>query len=221
MEEDRHRRLEEDWRRMDDAMRRHEEDGYRRYDDDARRRMDDDRKRFDDAFNAEPAPMEANREILGELEFEAPPGTGDRARTAHDSALFVDAHQETVALAEILNPGIRLPAFNRNAKPAETVGAMFDLRRRALTGAYASGPEMRAAIDVLTSGSPGHFDSGRLPNDQLRVVFKAAAMQKRTLNTAAQQVGRQNIPAATRNRPQTPADLQAQLDQHWAGGRIN
>ena len=37
--------------------------------------------------------------ILGELEYEAPPGTGDKARAAKDSAYLEDSFQDAVAKA--------------------------------------------------------------------------------------------------------------------------
>lgn len=88
-----------------------------------------------------------------ELELEAPMGTqGDALRRAHDSALFEESWAETMSRAEIIMPGVRLPTFDRAAKPQSTVDQLCAFRARVLDGAYAARPEVRELIDELTGG---------------------------------------------------------------------
>jgi hypothetical protein len=115
---------------------------------------------------------EANREILGELEFEAPPGTADRARKARDSAFLSDAFQDTLSKAEVLAPGIRLPTYDAKASPVATIKSIDRLRRTALDLAY-NKPETRGLIDTALSGRT--YDSKKLPMGQTRVLFNAVS----------------------------------------------
>lgn len=117
---------------------------------------------------------EANRAILGELEYEAPPGTGDKARKAKDSEYLADSFQDTVAKAEVLVPGIRVPTFDQAAKPRKTFDAITALRRTALDLAN-SKPETRGIIDSALSGRA--LDTKTMPHNGVRVLFNAVASQ--------------------------------------------
>lgn len=125
---------------------------------------------------------EANKKILGELEFEAPPGTNDKARKAKDSAYLEDSFQDTVSKAEILAPGIRVPAFDKAAPPVKSAKALFALRRTALDLAYGK-PETRGIIDAAMSGRT--FDSKTMPDSAVRVLFNAVASQAARDNNEA------------------------------------
>lgn len=124
---------------------------------------------------------EANKKILGELEFEAPPGTNDKARKAKDSMYLEDSFQDAVSKAEILAPGIRIPAFDKASAPIKTAKVLFGLRRTALDLAY-SKPETRGTIDAAMGGHT--FDSKALPNSSVRVLFNAVASQVARDNNA-------------------------------------
>jgi hypothetical protein len=117
---------------------------------------------------------EANKKILGELEFEAPPGTNDKARKAKDSMYLEDSFQDAVSKAEIRAPGIRIPAFDKSFAPVKTAKVLFALRRTALDLAY-SKPDTRGIIDAAMSGHT--FDSKKMPDGSVRVLFNAVAAQ--------------------------------------------
>jgi len=117
---------------------------------------------------------EANKEILGELEFEAPPGTGDRARRAKDSAYLEDAFQDTISKAEVLAPGITVPTFDKKASPVKTFRAIDTLRKTALDLAY-NKADTRGVIDQAMSGRT--LDSKVMSFGARRVLFNAAASQ--------------------------------------------
>lgn len=115
---------------------------------------------------------EANKEILGELEFEAPPGTGDRARKARDSQYLEDAFQDAIAKAEVLAPGLALPTFDRAAPPAKTFLAIHKLRKTAIDLAY-NQPTTRGIFDQAMSGKT--VDTKAMPYATTRVLFNTVA----------------------------------------------
>lgn len=162
-----------------------------------KREADDRKKKADDEA------------IMGEFEMEAPPGTGDDARKAKDSAYFADSFKETVAMAEVLAPGIRAPTFDRAAKPRETFDAICQHRRQALDLAYHR-PETRGVIeDVLGRGRT--LDVRKLTCDQVRSLFRAAAAAQKAVNNASAAVGsldsRRVSADAGRAGMRTPADI--------------
>ena len=124
---------------------------------------------------------EANKKILGELEFEAPPGTGDKAMKAKDSMYLEDSFQDVLSKAEVLAPGIRVPTFDRKSAPVKTAKALFGLRRTALDLAYGRA-ETRGIIDSALSGRT--FDSKKMPDAAVRVLFNAVASQAARDNNA-------------------------------------
>jgi hypothetical protein len=124
---------------------------------------------------------EANREILGELEFEAPPGTGDKAMKARDSQYLEEAFQDTLAKAEVLAPGINLPTFDRKAPPAKTFGQIARLRATALDLAY-NKADTRGIIDQAMSGRT--LDTKSMRYGHARVLFNAAAAAAAQSNNA-------------------------------------
>ena len=170
-DDDMHLDRRHDDKRHDD--RRHDDRRDRRHDDRVitGRRRDDKRhddKRHDDKRHDD----EANKRILGELEFEAPPGTGVDAKRANDSRYLEESFQDTVAKAEIIAPGIRLPAFNVGASPTRTAREMFTLRKTALDLAY-NQPATRGMIDQAMNGRT--LDTRSMGIGATRVLFNAVA----------------------------------------------
>jgi len=123
-----------------------------------------------------------DKEIEGQLEFEAPAGTNDKARVANDSTYMADSFKDTVALAEILAPGIRVPTFDRAASPKKTFKDVCGLRRKALDLAYVQ-PATRGMIEEVLGGK--ELDTKGMTCDAVRTVFKAVGAMKRTQNNDA------------------------------------
>ena len=177
--------------------------------------MDDDRARDEESVET------GGKEILGELEMEAPPGTGDEARKARDSAYLVDSFQDTVAMAEILAPGIRVPVFDKRSNPKKTFDCICDLRRQALGVAHVQS-EMRGALEDLVPGF-GEDALKRLTTDQLRTVFRAAAMFKGQMNTPGRAGRTAETPSYTggglgiRSRVKSPAEINAANRRYYGG----
>lgn len=147
-----------------------------------------------------------DKEIEGKLEEEAPAGTGDKARKAKDSTFMQDSFQETVALAEVLVPGIRLPTFDRASEPLKTYDTLCKLRRQALDLAYAQ-PEGRGMIEEI-HGRPLELD--KMECGAVRTLFRsAAAMKKRANNSSGTQDRTQQSAGGMgiKGPMRTPADL--------------
>lgn len=131
--------------------------------------------KMNDAAGAE----EGDKEIEGELEEEAPPGTGDKARKARDSAFLGDSFQATAVLAEIIAPGIRIPTYDRAAAPKRTLDAICNLRKSALDIAYNTAIG-RGIIDDVGGGRT--FDTTKMTCDAARTLFRATAAAMRVHN---------------------------------------
>lgn len=128
-----------------------------------------------------------NKEIEGALEEEAPEGTGDKARKAKDSLYLVDSFHSTVALAEIVSPGIQVPTFDRAHDPRLTFTNICKLRRKALDTAYVRDAKTAEMIEGINGGKK--FDSSKMTCGAVRAVFLAVAHQKRTKNNDASFTG--------------------------------
>lgn len=119
-------------------------------------------------------------QMADELAEEAPEGTKDSARKAKDSALLRDSFQETIALAEILAPGLRVPTYDAKLSPKKTLDSICRHRRTALDLAYATA-EGRSIIDDV-NGKP--MDLPNMSCGAVRTLFRAAAAAKRVANNS-------------------------------------
>ncbi|WP_144156547.1 DUF2213 domain-containing protein [Paraburkholderia sp. BCC1885] len=117
--------------------------------------------------------------VEGELAEEAPAGTADRARKARDSSFLEESFQDTVALAEIIAPGIAIPTFDRAAAPIKSLDQMCGFRRKALDLAYVQA-ETRNMIDEVLAGK--EFDLKAMKCDRVRDLFRAVGAMKRKAN---------------------------------------
>ncbi len=129
--------------------------------------------------NDEEGELDGDEKIEGQLEAEAPVGTGERAKTANDSAFLVESYQQTVALAEILSPGFKLQTFDHAAKPAQSFKKICGMRRESLDLAYAQ-PATRTMIEDVMGGKA--LDTKNMTCDAIRTVFKAVGAIKRAAN---------------------------------------
>lgn len=120
-----------------------------------------------------------NTSIEGTLQMEAPPGTNDRAGKAKDSEFLADAYQDTVAIAEILAPGMSVPQFDRNASPKKTLDAISNVRSTALELAYQQATT-RGMIDQILGGR--RLDVAKMTHDSLRTMFKSVGAMAKAAN---------------------------------------
>lgn len=125
---------------------------------------------------------EAEEEIEGNLQEEAPAGTTDAMfKATKDSSLLSESFQETVAMAEILVPGIMVPTFDARADRRKTFDSICSLRRSALGLAYATS-DGKAIIDQVF-GKP--LDLAKMACRDVRTLFRATAGVKKASNNRA------------------------------------
>lgn len=108
--------------------------------------------------------------------------TKDGKGKTRDSAGLTNAFKDTVARAEILAPGIKLPTFDAKADRKKSVDALCAFRRKALDKAYGT-DEGKAAIDPLLAGRT--LDTKKLTCDTARLMFTAASENMKAVNRAA------------------------------------
>jgi hypothetical protein len=171
---------------------------------------DKDETRDEEPNASEEGANESTEAILGQIEFEAPPGTADSMRKARDSAnpFFQDIFQETRASCEIIAPGMRLPAFDRKASPTKTFDCICDMRRQALAKAY-DDPQIHDELDAILAHQP--LDTRSMPVRDLSVLFRAVASHKRMLNNSYQSrdTGGRSVDNGGHRGPPTPAEINA------------
>lgn len=142
--------------------------------------LDEWRKAVDAFMKGGARDEEGEKEVEGELEEEAPPGTElNDARGARDSAYLVDSFQETVAGAEVLVPGIQLPTLDRSARPRATFKDICGLRRRAIDRAAAQ-QETREMLAEVTNNRGINTKTATCRD--VRNIFRAVVALKRAAN---------------------------------------
>lgn len=114
-----------------------------------------------------------------EIQDEVPEELKEEASKAKDSAFLQDSFQDTVAMAEILVPGIRIPTFDSSVAKKNSFKVICGLRKLALDSAYATA-DGKAIIDDVLGGKT--FDSAKMSTSELRSLFRSAASTKRAIN---------------------------------------
>lgn len=143
-------------------------------------------------------PEEAMDEFPEELKGEA--------AKAKDSRYFADSFQDTVAMAEILVPGIRVPTYDGAQKPGTTFKKICGLRRQALDLAYAQ-PATRGMVDDVLNGK--ELNTKNMTCDAVRTLFRAAASAQRNANNATGSRSAAHDSKPVKTAPRSLADLNA------------
>jgi uncharacterized protein len=157
----------------------------------------------DENEEAAAAAMDEEPELKKAMLDEVPEEHKEEAAKAKDSAYLADSFQDTAALAEILVPGIRIPTYDRAAKPGQTFKKVCGLRRQALDLAYAQ-PDTRAILDDILDGK--ELDTKKMTCDAARTLFRSAASMKRNLNKSVKH-GAGTKDHGARKGPVTLAEL--------------
>lgn len=118
-----------------------------------------------------------------ELREEAPDGDEDKAAKAKDSRYLGDSFRDTVSMAEIIAPSIKIPTFDSALKPSVTFKKICAFRRKALDAAYTN-QKTRTFIDSLNGGKK--FDTSKMTCDAIRTVFRGAATLQANANNTQQ-----------------------------------
>lgn len=130
---------------------------------------------------------------------------------AKDSAFFRDGFQETLAMAEIIVPGIRVPSFDAMAKPGKTYDTLCRFRRTVLDLAWNDAKSRPYLQDLLGSGRT--LATGCKTCDKVRDVFRGLWLARRHDNnggaTITNDAVRQHLSGSVRATSpiQSPADL--------------
>lgn len=140
-----------------------------------------------DGKNKDDAAEAANTKLEGSLGLEAPPGTGDKAGKAKDSMYLGESFQETIAIAEVLAPGIRIPTYDRASEPKKTYDAICGLRREALELAY-NQPDTRGMIIDVLGGRDMNLKT--MDGDAVRPIFRAVGALKKAANNGKVTIAR-------------------------------
>ena len=142
-------------------------------------------------------------EVPKEALDEFPEDLKEEASKAKDSAYFGESFQNTVAMSEILVPGIRVPTFDSAQKPGTTFKKICGLRRQALDLAYAQ-PATRGIVDEILAGK--ELNTKAMTCDAVRTLFNAAASTRRATNnaTGTRDAGK---PVVTKTAPRSLADI--------------
>lgn len=156
-----------------------------------------------------------DEEILDELKEEAPVGTSDdeleEVVKARDSRYLADSFRDTVAMAEILAPGIRIPVFDSQARPADSFKGICKFRRSALDQAYTN-PATRQSIDQVLGGKP--LNTKTMDCAAVRHVFRASAAMQRNQNNT--QVHDHSTTQAKTGGVRSIAELNKKNQEKWA-----
>ena len=135
------------------------------------------------AGNSGPSADEAEAaELEKQMQDEFPEDLKEEATKAKDSKYLGDSFQDTIALAEILVPGIKVPTYDSAAKPGQTFKKICGLRKQALDIAYVQ-PGTRSILDDLLGGK--NFDTKQMTCDAARVLFRGAAAAKKAQNNSS------------------------------------
>lgn len=156
------------------------------------------------------------KEIEGELEEEAPAGTGDKARKAKDSVYMADSYQQTIAMAEIISPGLHYATFDSARDPKKTFKDMCGLRRKALQLGN-NDPVTNGIIEKIRGGKTMTADAlEKMPCHDVRTLFYTAATIKRESNNAVAAKDKTVTAAVPVGGPVTIADWNKANREYWA-----
>lgn len=157
---------------------------------------------------------EEDPELVEEMKDEFPEELQEEAVKAKDSAYFAESFQDTVALAEILVPGIRIPTYDRALTPGQTFKKICGFRKQAIDLAYGQ-PATRSILDDLLNGKP--LATSNMTCDAARTLFRSAAAMKRAMNNS---LGHTNDTGTTgsikKAGPKSLAELNKINAERWA-----
>jgi hypothetical protein len=139
------------------------------------------------------------------------PAPDTKAVTTVDSAALATSYQETLALAEVLVPGFRMPTFDAAKPRRHTVDTMCAMRRKALSLVYATSAGQQLVNSVAGKTKDAALDLDAMDCKMVAPLFKAAAGAQSLLNNRAAtgDAGRLPAdPAKSKNAgPQTLSEL--------------
>jgi hypothetical protein len=159
---------------------------------------------------------EEEEELKKEMKDEVPENLKEEAGKARDSAFLKDSFSDTIALAEILVPGISVPTFDRAMKPTATTKAICNLRKKTLDLAYHQ-PATRDIVEDLLGGKPISCLAD-MSCGAARTLFNAAAsVRRRSNNDSARGSGKmQDHQQGNKTGIKSLADMNKANKDFWA-----
>lgn len=154
----------------------------------------------------EPPVPEREPEIMGETDL---PGIEDLNKTT-DSIRLEPLWQATIAAAEVIVPGYRVPTFDAAHRPTLTAKRLCALRRGVLTEASKD-----AATGDVVRRFTGDANLARLPCEAVKVAFTATADAIRGANGTVLRASA----TATTDAPTVPslAKMNQNASEFWKG----
>lgn len=151
----------------------------------------------------------------GEAKVKDAEGEEEKKPATKDSAALADSYADTLAKAEILVPGFRMPTFDAAAKRKATVDAMCGARRRCLDLAYSTkdGAEL---VDSV-GGTKGNLDLAKLDCKDVATIFRAASGAKALLNNRTADSSKNVQFESGKPKVQSIIDLNKANREYWAG----
>lgn len=153
--------------------------------------------------------MEAQADLRSEA-----PTAGDSILTVKDSALLEPSFQATVAMAEIIVPGIQLPVFKREAKAFDTAKSLCDFRKLVLRAASKD----TATADMIKEIQGGlALDENTLDKmrcQKARDMFFSLAALKRVANNKQVGQGAVAVADAVQRPNKGPIRTLADINKH-------
>lgn len=133
-----------------------------------------------------------------------------------DSVNLEAIYQATLAKAEILVPGFRMPTFDSKAARNKTLDAMCQARRKVLDTAYSTrdGKELIDSVSGVRT-----LDLAKMQCTQVSSIFNAASGAKKLLNNRAATGDSKQVPAdqsKPSNAVRSIVDLNKANSEFWA-----
>ncbi|WP_448952140.1 DUF2213 domain-containing protein [Labrys neptuniae] len=130
-----------------------------------------------------------------------------------DSVSLRAEFQDTVARAEILSPGIKLPTFDAKTERKKTSDTICALRRKALKAAFAKDETRKHVAPFVAGDSP---DFSKLTCDAARLAFIGASELAKSANNAA--VAPRGFATADAGMRDSIKDMNKRNAEFWNGG---
>lgn len=142
---------------------------------------------------------------------------GDKKAMTGDSAALEKTYQSTLALAEVLVPGFRMPTFDAKLPRRKTVDTLCATRRRALDMAYATHDGQTLVNKVHGVADGTQIDLTALDCTEVAGLFKSAAGAKSLLNNRAATGDSSRLPVdPNASRKGTAPTTQRELNAFFA-----
>jgi len=132
----------------------------------------------------------------------------EKVKTGDSSALHGE-FTDTVARAEILAPGVKLPTFDAKADKKKTADSLCALRRKAMTTAFKDDAKKGHFKPFLTTDSP---DFSTMSCDAVKLIFNGASELAKIGNNSGNATRDASARDTTRN---TIADINKRNSEFW------